>query len=571
MKRGLQKFIHDTQGAIAVLVLLLFPLLALIGGLATDVTMLNAQKRYVQSQADLAAQSAARYLPDVAKVRTTARQVVLRNPRYGLTTLTDADIQLGSYDRATGLFTPNPNQVNPTGSTAVRVLVSSEFDPVLLKPLLADENLTIRRKAVGTQSDIIVFSLRNSILSVDTSASVLDPLLRNILGVELSAAVVGYRGLANAEVSLNNLLGLGRNALDLGTSAGVLTFNDVLNAPIQLTSVLGMDPLGLLLTRRGTPSAPASLGLGSLLLLSPGLANAKIGDVLPDINVSAFDLVTAMLGLAGARVPDAHRVNVGQGLNLGPLANTSLTVGVLSQPVIVAARMSDRPLPSATIEQANVALTADVLDLSVAALPKLIGLNLSLGAIRAEAVPVSLNCAATGGQTLASFTVTPSLASLSVQMGVLKTTAETNDVISRNPALWLLRGLVQISIDSDASTPQTLLGTPQTVTITANQFTNRQAVVVSTNGLLVPLSASLSSVISSLKVRLVVLGGVTGLDSLLSTFLTMATNLVLTPLKATLAPMADGIATGVLRILGVRVLPAELVLHDVSCGGKLVQ
>lgn len=571
MKVILKKFTSDAQGAIAVMVLLLFPLLVFIGGLATDITMLNAQKRYVQSQADLAAQSAARYLPDVAKVRTTARQVVLRNPLYGAISLSDADIQLGSYDRATGKFTPSANQTNPTDSSAVRVVVASEFDPVLLKPLLAEENLTIRRNAVGAQSDIIVFSLRNSILSVDTSATVLAPLLRSVLGVELATSLVGYRGLANAEVSLNNLLGLGRSALNLGASAGVLTFNDVLNAPIQLTSVLGMDPLGLLLTRRGMPSAPASLRLGSLLRLSPGLANAKIGDVLPDITVSAFDLVTAMLGLAGARVPDAHRVSVGQGLNLGPLANTNLTVGILSQPVIVAARLSDRPLPSATIEQANIALTADVLDLSVAALPKLIGLNLSLGAIRAEAVPVSLNCAATGSQTLASFTVTTSLASLSMQLGVLKTTAETNDLMSSNPALWLLRGLVQISIESGTTTPQTLLGSPQTVAITASQFANRQAVVVSTNGLLVPLSASLSTLISSLKVRLVLLSGVTGLDGLLSTVLTMATNLVLTPLKVTLAPMADGIAMGVLRILGVRVLPAELVLQDFSCGGTLVQ
>ncbi|MDQ2065352.1 pilus assembly protein TadG-related protein [Xinfangfangia sp. CPCC 101601] len=566
-----RQFMQDSQGAIAVLVLLLFPVLMLVGGLATDISLGNAQKRYVQSQADLAAQSAARYLPDAAKVRERARSVVRANDRYGTITLSDADIVLGSYNRSTREFTPHPNQANPVGSSAVRVQVPSPFRPLLLSPILQDEDLTVRRAAVGVRNDVIVYTLRNSLLSVDTSASILDPLLRNVLGVELAAHVAGYRGLADLEVSVNDLLGLGESVLSAEANVGLVTFNDVLNAPIQLNSLLGLQPLGGALTQRSAGSAPTTLRLLNILHLSPGLAHAQVGDILPDVKINAFDLVTAMLGLAGAQVPDQHRVNVGLGLNLSPLANAALSVGVLSQPVTVVARLTDSPLPSATIEQANVGLRADVLDMNRVGLPKLIELKLALSAIRATAQPTAFNCMATGNQGLADFTVTPSLAGLTLQLEVLKSPDESDEMFEGNILTWALTGLAQIGVDSGVSSPQTLVADPQAVRITANQFAARQPVVVSMTSLLAPLASSITSAVTNLRLRIVLLGGVTGLDAVISSAVNLLSPVILAPLRLLLSPLLNGITSGLLRSLGVRVLPAELVLQDYSCGGALVQ
>lgn len=556
-------FLRDSQGAVTVFFVILFPLLLLIGGLATDVTMLNAQKRYVQSQADLAAQSAARHLPDAAAVRGVARSVVARNARYGEIVLADADILLGSYDPGDGTFAPHPNQSNPVGSNAVQVVVPSPFRPVLLRPVLQDENITIRRAAVAVQNDIIVFSLRNSLLGVNTQASVLDPLLQNVLGLRLATHVAGYRGLADARVGLNNLLGLGAEALNLGIDAGVVTFNDVLNAPIRLSSLLGLDPLGSLLTPSGAGSAPATLLLGDLLKLSPGLAEAHIGDVLPDISVNALDLVTAMLGLAGAKLPDDERLEIGLGLNLGPLANLDLTVGLLSQPVTVVARMSDSPLPAATIEQADVEISADVVDLGAAGLPTLIGLDLDLGAIRARAEPNALHCNATGGQTLAEFTVTPSLADLGLSARVLQSRVDSHISAA-------LRGLVSITIESHQA-GRNLVGTPQRVAISHQQFQTGEGVTVGLTSLFGPLRDAVRQLINGLEIKVTLLGGLLGplLNILLNSVLGIITNLVLVPVLSLLAGALDGIVMGLLQILGVQILPAELVVHDFSCAGKL--
>jgi len=66
-------------GAVSVLFMILLPVLLLAGGLAIDVMALNAERRYVQAQADLAALAAARHMAGAAGARQAARQTVASN------------------------------------------------------------------------------------------------------------------------------------------------------------------------------------------------------------------------------------------------------------------------------------------------------------------------------------------------------------------------------------------------------------------------------------------------------------------------------------------------------------
>lgn len=560
----LRRFFDETSGAITILVVLLFPILLLIGGLATDVSLLNAQKRHVQSQADLAAQSAARYLPDKVRADQVAREVVTANPgKYDPVPANAPVVTFGNFSPDDGFV---PESAGGTPVNAVKVQVPSTYNPILLAPLLDGERRQIHRDAVGLQQNVVVFTLRNSLLSVDTSESLLDPLLQNVLGLGLSTSLVGYQGLADARVDLNDLLSLGSDVLDLGLDISALTFNDVLNASVELASLLGLDPLGLLLTPVSASTAPSTLQLGDLIALSPGLLDAHIDDVLPDVSLNAFDLVMATLGLAGAQFPDDARVELGLGLDLGPLANVALSVGLLSQPVTAVALIGDVPPPKALIEQANVDLSVNVLDLGAIGAPTLINLDLGLGAIRAEAVPESLACRATGAQTLAEFNVTPSLADVNLSAGVLQSRID-------NAITGLLRGLVSITIESHTQESSPILGTPQRVAITHQMFQNREGVEVSLTGLVGPLLSSLNELINGLELNVTLLGGLLGplLNGLLNTLLNTLTNVVLIPVQALLAPLLDGIVMSLLQILGVQVLPAELFLDDYSCGSALVQ
>ncbi|MDD8022803.1 MAG: pilus assembly protein TadG-related protein, partial [Paracoccaceae bacterium] len=291
----LRAFARSETGSITLLWLILIPAFLLVGGFATDIAMINAQKRYVQAQADLSAQSAVHALPDLAQARSIAQEVVTLNGKYGDITLGQGDVLFGHFDTASNRFVAAADQADPSGVNAVKVSVPSGYDPFLLGPVMARDDYVIRRAAVAAQRAAIAFTLRNRLLGVDTSQSVLDPLLSNLLGLGTTVQVLGYQGLANAGVGINELLGL----LSARVGAGVVTFDDILNLPISLDTFLGgLKDLGAL-PEGVSSSSGNSLSLGSILAISPEALQANIGRILPDLKLNVFDLLMAVVSLNG--------------------------------------------------------------------------------------------------------------------------------------------------------------------------------------------------------------------------------------------------------------------------------
>jgi uncharacterized membrane protein len=394
-------------------VVMLLPGVLLLGGLAVDLSQLNAQKLYAQGQADLAAQSAASRLYNLDEARSLADYVVRSNRQYGEISLETGDVIFGSFNPSTG-FVAAADQSDPTGVNAVKVTVAMPWYAFLWSAFVPKDNRLIARSAVArTEGAYAAFTLRNRLLSVHTDESpLLAPLLDALLGKDrlgVDLDVLGYTGLADATVNINKLL----NLVSLNVDAGVATFGDVLDLPIDtgvlletLLEAAGLDPSLV-------SDATGKISLGQLLSLSPQLLEVKLGDILPDLNIGLYDLLTTAAGLAGS--DPTERLAVDLGLDLSPLANVQLKTGLIRSPVTFAGPVSDEDPLTGSISQLDLALQTQILNLGV----PLLNLSLSLSAADATATLVDLNCDATEDDDIvATFEVQSSAASLGLALSL---------------------------------------------------------------------------------------------------------------------------------------------------------
>jgi len=394
-------------------VVMLLPGVLLLGGLAVDLSQLNAQKLYAQGQADLAAQSAASRLYNLDEARSLAEYVVRSNRQYGEISLETGDVIFGSFNPSTG-FVAAADQSDPTGVNAVKVTVAMPWYAFLWSAFVPKDNRLIARSAVArTEGAYAAFTLRNRLLSVHTDESpLLAPLLDALLGKDrlgVDLDVLGYTGLADATVNINKLL----NLVSLNVDAGVATFGDVLDLPIDtgvlletLLEAAGLDPSLV-------SDATGKISLGQLLSLSPQLLEVKLGDILPDLNIGLYDLLTTAAGLAGS--DPTERLAVDLGLDLSPLANVQLKTGLIRSPVTFAGPVSDEDPLTGSISQLDLALQTQILNLGV----PLLNLSLSLSAADATATLVDLNCDATEDDDIvATFEVQSSAASLGLALSL---------------------------------------------------------------------------------------------------------------------------------------------------------
>ncbi|NPD16523.1 hypothetical protein HOY34_15130 [Xinfangfangia sp. D13-10-4-6] len=550
------RWIRDTSGSVTVFFVIIFPVLMLIGGLATDAVRLNAQKRYTQSQADLAAQSAARYLPDPVRVRDVARKTVAANDRYGVIALEDRHILLGSYSPSGG-FVPHPNQANPSGASAVMVEVPSPFRALLLRPVLRDDQVVISRSAVAGSQAIVVFTLRNRLLGVNTRESILDPVLSG-LGIGLNVSVLSYEGLANTRVKVEELLSL----LSLGVATEVFTFNDVLHLPLttpQLFSGLaaagGLPPGAL----PATSHAGQPVTLAEVMNMSPSLLEARVGDVLPDVTVNAYDLMMAFLGLAA---DPAERLDIGTGLDLSPLADVGLRIGLVRPPVIGIGRIGDAPPPRASVSQVDARVEANVLGDGDNALLR-VALNLGLGT--ADATAISLNCGARlPSDQLAVFHAETAPVELALRIGILDSRA--NVAPTDMNRISLARGIKQVPIRLDqfrkpvpVKNPLTLSGLVANVSTFLDDVRDDLQDQVNAN-------ACAAGFLSLLLCPLI-----TVVNTVLATLLT-ALSAIISSIASLLAALGvDAILQAVLDLLGIGVAQADIILDDYSCGTRMLQ
>ncbi|MPQ95998.1 pilus assembly protein TadG-related protein [Thioclava sp. JE_KL1] len=534
----MRSFVYSERGSITILWLLLIPAMLLVGGFATDISMINAQKRYVQSQADLAAQSAARHLPNLSEARTIAQEVVSANDKYGNVPLGSTDVTFGSFDSKTGTFTAAPVQTDPTGVTAVKVSVPSNFAPFLLAPVMQNGNYVIRRSGVAARRGAISFTLRNRLLGIDTSRSILDPLLNDGLGLGVSAKLLDYSGLANTEVGINQLLGLVSSRIGLDA----VSYEDLLKAPIALDTLIGgLTDLNGLPTGVSS-NATNTVSLGSLLALSPNVLQAEIGQVLPDIKLNVFDLLAAIVSVDGSN-SGVDLVNVPLSLQIPHLAAVDVVVSAIHPAVTALGFIDDVPPVEARLAQLHAKVKTE--------LAGIVSVGLDLHGGGATATAQTLNCGAiSGNDTLATFDV--KTAALKIKL----TTSLLN----------LINGK---SLEQSASIP--VLGDEQTISVRKDQV--GKAITIQNNLHLSTITTALSDLLVQLQQSTTDEKTSCGLLSCLLGPILDLVNGIISALNSILANLGflDDLVNGLLSALGVSVAQADLIVNDYTCTGTLVQ
>lgn len=578
-QRRVRAFVRDESGAMTLFLLLLIPALLLIGAFATDISQLNAQKLYIQGQSDLAAASAARHLDDLDNARSIARNVVLANDQYGSVVLTDSDIVFGHFSRDNG-FVPSPDQSSPAGVDAVRVEVTAPWKTLLFSPIIPRDSRLITRSAIANaQHSVATFTLRNALLNVNTyNSPLVDPLLNGLLGASnlgLNLSAVDYSALAGTNVNLNELLGIG---LSLTAS----TYEELLNLDIPLGDLanglvnVGALPLGAV---QGASILGDTVSVGQLVSMSPRLELLTIGDSLSEVTVNALDLLVVAATLPFAVGSDHLDLNTG--LNLSPLANVQVAASLMQKPLTFVVSPDDNPVLDAEVTQIGVDLSA-----SVAGLLKVAA---SVSAADATAVMTSMNCAAKEPDDIvATFDVTTDASTLALSVSLLSP-IEGNDRVQ-------------------TAAPTVIAGHTQTIEVRLDQI--GQPIPIPGSITLSSLTSSVSSLLNGLETDLtaeraakqaekqalekqrydrcmkILFGIGCILDALISVLdgLILAVGQVISLLTSTLdaltgllaqALFLDNLADSLLKLLGVDVARAELILDSYSCaapgGVALVQ
>jgi uncharacterized membrane protein len=281
----------DERGAIAVMAVLLLTVVLTFTAFAVDLGTQRVARRDMQSLADAAAmdlarqlkgRSAATILADPSFTRVKNQAIQQNDLTVGSApALTTA---LGTVNTTTGVFTPVSGSAVPT---AVKVIAATSVGFAF-----APGEGQAARSAVATSSDpLVCFSVSPSALMVDTSGSLLGPLLDSILKVKLNvlnpAGLLEVRGL---QVPLADIA----VELSAGTPQALLNLSNVSLQSFVLASATALSKNGYTaqaaaLKAIGLQISGAYVDVGKIL----SLETANAAGLASSVNV--FDLVSAAI------------------------------------------------------------------------------------------------------------------------------------------------------------------------------------------------------------------------------------------------------------------------------------
>lgn len=436
---------------------------------------------------------------------------------------------MGVYDETARSFTPGGEV---TAQNAVKVILTRS-EPYFFFPGAQDFQV----EAVAVRTPIAGFSLGTFLGRVDTNSSpVLNAVLGGLLGGAVNLDILGYQGLAAANVSL---LGL-RTALGLGTVNELLdanvTLGELLDATVAVLTakgdVVSLTAAGTLGTVRASVSPALHLQVGELLKVDVGNPEAAAS-----AEVNVLQLLT--LGAQVANGSTALSLG-GVGLNLGALLHLGLDLQLSGQPDIAIgpARQDEN---GDWVTQAHSAQV--VLDLDLSVLGGLVHLPLRVEAAAADAELIGAHCAVPWEDSTVTVRTQPQLLKVSIPQGKILN----------------LLGLAWVEVTSPIEI--TIPGAGQDLVFHPPFDSTRQAAILGVGGL---LQSALSA---SGKLQM---GGLLSLLEILG--LGDIVLAILNVLGVVLTPLLDGVLGSLLSLLGVSLGGADVTVHSLTCGvPRLVQ
>ncbi|WP_370301201.1 hypothetical protein [Pseudooceanicola sp.] len=353
LSRALRAWYRETTAAISVGFMILLPGLLMIAGVAIDFSVLNAQRKFIQSQADMAALSGIRNLHTVGTVHASATETLMSEVFFDMRSPLRDEIQVGILSE-THDFVASADQSTLENVSAVKVIAAAPAAMPILSKMVGGPNATIRRKAIAVAVPRVSFGLSNCLASLD----LLNGLVAPMLGLQADALCSGHG------VRIHTFELLGRLALRGALVSPGRTYAEILDAEFTMSDVLteALVPEGF--TVLTGPLSNQPVRLGDFIYLSEDLSKAEVGSPVPPLELNAADIVFGSAEVLGTRIVDLELT-----ADLGILANVPVKLQI-SEPrqIVIGARPGDEDAVARTsqirlsIEGAQV---AGLLDLSL--------------------------------------------------------------------------------------------------------------------------------------------------------------------------------------------------------------
>lgn len=321
------------RGAIHLIAAAALMAAVLASALAVDVGRLSWQRRDLQRVADLAALDAMRTFGECAAPdgdpAAAARASALRNGREGDVGTEPERVRVGRVSVLDSLrvFTPTAGL---DGAHAVRIDARRVVPTGLLAGGFVEGDATLRALAVARQRAVAGLAVGSFAASIqEDDVDLLNQVVGGMLGGALSLNAVSYRGLADASVSMQDLI-------DAHPSAG--TVEELLASELSFSEYATLTASAV--DGAGAPLASAalddlaqqvdgggrSLTLGDLLHVTPGSEEDA-----PGATLRALDLL--LLGAQVANGTSAVQIDP-LGISLPGVASASLEFRIVEAPRI---------------------------------------------------------------------------------------------------------------------------------------------------------------------------------------------------------------------------------------------
>lgn len=378
--------IRRQSGAVAMLGAL-WLMIAVICLATIDIGNVFWQKRELQKIADLAALAGAVGTPKSGVCRAEASSSITRN---GGTLAELQSAEEGRWEVKPGVPSEQYFQQTVSPLNACKVQVARVVPYLFLFDASASSGgREVNASATAFRSPRLArVSVRSTLLELDTTKSaLLNAVIGGMLGGSIQLGVVGWKGIADANISLLQFL----EALKVRAGLNVGSYEEVANAKVSLGSF--MLAMADVLPQQGNAAAIQAL---QLLAVGVGKTQVALADILKlgtglgtealRTAVNVLDMVTLLAQFANSK----NAVKVGVNLDLG-LVNAGINLKVI-EPAQSAIGDPDRDVIEAKTSQIDLSVGLGLNVLLVA------GVNLSLDVKLAQgnARVSSYQCASPG-------------------------------------------------------------------------------------------------------------------------------------------------------------------------------
>jgi uncharacterized membrane protein len=313
----------------------------MLAAFAVDEGSLYLERRHLQNLTDLAAIAAA---ADAAEPGKAAEALFKANGVDGLTLLTTpgkADlpntllVQTGRYVPDPGVeaarrFKPGAEPVNAARVT-VRTIGTTYFASRLLpKP-------AIGTTATASASNLAAFSIGSRLIDVDTkdAAPVINALLGNLLGTDISLSAVGYDALLGADVKLLGFLTAlaGKAHIQAGTYDEVLQSDVSIGQFVSALAEVSSSPdakAALKAMAAGLLSSDLTVPLSHFVSLGP-VGRIALGGEAGGLELASAS-VMALLSAGAVLADGKHQVALALNAGLPGIASATIDLAIGEPP-----------------------------------------------------------------------------------------------------------------------------------------------------------------------------------------------------------------------------------------------